>query len=109
MSKSRSRSEQKLSEVSALRENEERFRRVFEEGPLAMALVDKGFRLTHVNSRFCEMLGYTEAELISRMFPEISHPDDIDKGKALAEQVFRGKIPYDTIEKRYLTNPSLPT
>ena len=103
MSKSRWKSEEKLREASVLWEDEERFRRVFEEGPLAMVLVDKGFRLTHVNSRFCEMLGYTEAELISRTFPEISHPDDIDKDIALAEQVFRGEIPYYTIEKRYLT------
>ena len=49
------------------------------------------------------MLGYTEAELISRTFTEITHPDDIDKDVALAAQVRRGEIPYYTIGKRYLT------
>ena len=49
------------------------------------------------------MLAYTEAELISRTFSEITHPDDIDKDVVLAEQVLQGEIPYYTIGKRYLT------
>ena len=68
-----------------------------------MVLFDTGHRLTHVNTRFCDMLAYTEAELISRTFSEITHPDDIDKDVVLAEQVLQGEIPYYTIGKRYLT------
>jgi DNA-binding NtrC family response regulator len=48
---------------AALRESEERFRKVFEEGPLGMALVGQNFRLIEVNPAFCRMLGYTEQEL----------------------------------------------
>jgi PAS domain-containing protein len=42
----------------ALRESEEQFRRVFEEGPLGLALVGKNFRFTKVNSALCQMVGY---------------------------------------------------
>ena len=98
---SRNETQERL-ERAALRESEERFRRVFEEGPLAMALVDEGYRLTHVNQRFCELLGYSEAELIALTFPEITHRDDVVGEVELAGQVFRGDIPSYAIEKRYL-------
>ena len=48
--------EQKKSEA-ALRESEERFRRVFEEGPLGLALVGKDYRFEKVNSALCRMAG----------------------------------------------------
>ena len=87
---------------SALRESEERFRKVFEEGPLGMALVDQDYRLAEVNPAFCRMLGYTEQELTSLGFPDITHPEDLNKDTALAEKLFRGNIPSYSMEKRYL-------
>lgn len=59
----------------SLRENEERSQRVFEEGPLGMALVDLDFRFTKVNTMFCKMLGYSKRELLSMTFKDIIHPD----------------------------------
>jgi len=47
----------------ALRESEERFRRVFEEGPLGLALVGKAYRFEKVNSALCKMVGYDEEAL----------------------------------------------
>ena len=87
---------------AALRESEERFRKVFEEGPLGMALVGQDYRLVEVNPAFCLMLGYTEQELTAVAFPDITHPDDRNKDTALAEKLFRGDIPSYRIEKRYL-------
>ena len=52
----------------ALRESEERFRRVFEEGPLGLALVGKDYRFVKVNSALCQMVGYSEAELRPNVF-----------------------------------------
>lgn len=89
--------------VAELREGEQRFRRIFDAGPLGMALVDRDYRFTRVNARFCEMLGYTEAELAQATFPQITHPDDVEKDVTLAEHVFDGEIPFYQIEKRYLT------
>jgi PAS domain S-box-containing protein len=89
--------------VAELREDEQRFRRIFDEGPLGMAMVDRDYRFTRVNARFREMLGYTEAELEGVTFPQITHPDDVEKDVKLAEHVFDGEIPFYQIEKRYLT------
>ncbi len=46
-----------------LRESEERFRKIFEEGPLGMAIVDLDYRFVKVNAMLSPMLGYTEQEL----------------------------------------------
>ena len=43
----------------ALIQSEERFRRIFEDGPLGMALVDTDFRFVVVNRKFCQSAGYT--------------------------------------------------
>jgi len=41
---------------AAVRESEERFRRVFEEGPLGLALVGRDYRFLKVNSALCQIV-----------------------------------------------------
>jgi len=85
-----------------LQESEERFRRVFEEGPLGLALVGKDHRFLKVNGSLCEMVGYPEAELIRKTFGDITHPDDVRADIELAQQLFKCKIPFYRIQKRYV-------
>jgi PAS domain S-box-containing protein len=87
---------------AALREARERFRRVFEDGPVAMALVGDDFRLTEVNDAFCRLTGYSAQELAALTFADITHPDDVDTGLRLARKVFAGELPSFSIDKRYL-------
>jgi PAS domain S-box-containing protein len=93
--------EQKKSEA-ALRESEERFRRVFEEGPLGMALVSRDYRFERVNNALCRMVDYDQAELIKLSFIDVTHPEDVRADVDLAEQLFRGEIPFYRIHKRYV-------
>jgi PAS domain S-box-containing protein len=93
--------EHKQSEA-ALRESEERFRRVFEEGPLGLALVGKDYRFLNANAALCQMLGYQEDELIQKTFADITHPDDVRADIEFAERLFRREIPFYRIQKRYL-------
>jgi PAS domain S-box-containing protein len=60
----------------ALRDSEERFRRVFEQNPLGMATADLDGRLREVNPALCQMLGYTAEELNRLSYLDIVHPDD---------------------------------
>jgi PAS domain S-box-containing protein len=93
--------EQKKAEA-ALRESEERFRRVFEEGPLGFALVGTDYRFVKVNSALCQLLGYDETQLVQMSFVDITHPDDVRADVDLADQLFKGEIPYYRLQKRYM-------
>ncbi len=86
---------------AALRESEERFRRIFEEGPLGLALVGRDYRFTKVNSALCEMVGYPESELVHKTFAEITHPDDVQADVELAKRLFKREIPSYCMQKRY--------
>jgi PAS domain S-box-containing protein len=85
-----------------LRESEERFRRVFEEGPLGVALVGRDHRFVKVNNAFCQMVGFDEAELVRMSFVDITHPDDVRADVELAEQLFKREIPSFRMQKRYV-------
>jgi two-component system cell cycle sensor histidine kinase/response regulator CckA len=87
---------------SALRESEERFRRVFEEGPLGLALVGKDYHFLKVNGALCQIVGYSEAELLQMSFPDITHPDDLGANVELAEKLFKREIPFYQLQKRYV-------
>jgi len=90
----------------ALRESEERFRNIFAEAPIGMAVVGLDGRLLQVNKAFCEMLGYHQQELISRSLSAITHPDDVGKDGLLAAQALAGTITSYKVEKRYLRKNS---
>ena len=83
-------------------ESEERFRKVFEEGPLGIVLLGLDGQIQHCNHRFCEMLGYSEQEIIALGLADISHSEDWQKDFELGSRLLNGEIPNYTIEKRYV-------
>ena len=87
----------------ALKESEERFRKVFEEGPLGMAManLDDGI-FTGVNNAFCTMLGYTEKELKNLSFKDITHPNSLSVDKQAVKKMQQGRINLHQTEKQYL-------
>ncbi|MDP3090596.1 MAG: PAS domain S-box protein [Nitrospira sp.] len=89
--------------TTQLRESEERFRRIFDSAPIGMGLVGPDGRFMRVNDAFCSMVGYSPAELASKTFSDITHPQDAAADRRLAEQVFTGKLQAYQLEKQYLT------
>jgi PAS domain S-box-containing protein len=87
----------------ALRVSEERFRKVFEEGPIGFALVGPDYRITKVNAALCRMVGYSDAELTGKAFREITYPGDPYVDASLGELLFSGEVPLLKMEKRYVT------
>lgn len=86
----------------ALRESEERFRKLFYDAPIGMVLVGLDHRIVDTNDAFCKMLGYSPEELTQMTFVEITHPDDIEIDLSFVEQAIRGEITHYQIEKRYI-------
>jgi PAS domain S-box-containing protein len=89
--------------AAALRESEEHFRQVFEEGPLGMVVssVSEG-RFTAANSALSQMLGYGEDELTGKTFAEITHPDDRARDVEAVQRIRDGQLSRYKTEKRYL-------
>lgn len=87
---------------TALRESEERFRRAFDDAAIGMALIAPGGRFLSVNHSLCDMVGYSEAELLSCCFQDITHPDDLNADLDAAHQVLTGEQRIYQVEKRYI-------
>lgn len=83
--------------------NELRFRTIFENAAIGIALVDMIGRPFRSNPALQKMLGYTEEELHSMDFSEFTHPEDVEKDVEQYERMIEGEIDFYQMEKRYLT------
>jgi PAS domain S-box-containing protein len=86
----------------ALRESEERFRRVFEEGTTGMVMLDEKFHFIKVNPAFASMLGFSPEELQTMTFADVTHPDHVQQDVEQVRRMLRGEISEYRTEKRYL-------
>jgi PAS domain S-box-containing protein len=87
---------------SALRESEELFRTVFEQAAVGVAQVLPNGCFAKVNSRFCEITGYTEKEILRLTFREITCPEDLQNDDKRLNQVLSDEINSFGVEKRYI-------
>jgi len=86
----------------ALRESEQLYRSTFELAAVGVAHVSPDGRWLRVNQKLCDIVGYTEAELLGLTFQEITHPDDLGADLAELDRLVRGEIPTFSMEKRYI-------
>lgn len=83
-----------------LRESEERFRIAFEDAAVGIALMANDGYFIQVNQTLCRILGYSEEELLSKTWVEITEPDDLDGCFDWLKRVKAGEqSPY---EKRFV-------
>lgn len=75
----------------ALRMSEEQFRGAFDASAIGMGMVDPEGEWLRVNPALCEIIGYSEEELVGSPILALSHPDDLNSmvdlmGKLLASE-----------------------
>ncbi|VTS08798.1 PAS domain S-box protein [Tuwongella immobilis] len=92
--------ERKQAEVN-LRASEARFRNIIRNSAIGMALVSPDGRFMQANPALCQILGYSESELVGKTVVELTHPDDFHLDWDQAKQLMAGKIDRYTQEKRY--------
>ena len=85
------------------RQSEKRFRIVFENAPMGIAIADLDGKFIEVNHAFYNMLGYSKSEVKHLSFFNITHPDDRKDTQRLSEEVRSGKCDSYMQEKRYLS------
>ena len=86
---------------NALRESEERFRRIFQDAPIGIILNNTDGKTLLVNPAFCQLLGYTESELKEINFYQFTHPDDLSQELPYIQSCLQGEINNYKMEKRY--------
>ncbi len=84
-----------------LRLSEQRFRRLFEQIPLGIAVVGPDLRFQTVNPALCRMLGYAEEELVGRPFSSVTDPADVPLSLTETGRVLAGEAPVARFRKRY--------
>lgn len=92
-----------LKQVEAkLRESEEKFRRAFEDAATGEVLASPEGKLLQVNRSFCEIVGYSEPELLDKTFSEITYFEDRKLDLDYLQRILSGEIRIYQTEKRYI-------
>ena len=84
-----------------MKESEARFRQTFELAASGICHVVDG-RFVRVNRSLCEILGYSERELLGKHVKDISHADDRDVTDPERARIRAGEIDSARFEKRYV-------
>lgn len=82
---------------------EHSFRSAIENSiPSGIAVVNLDGKQTYVNPAFCEMIGWSESELIGSKAPFVYWPpEEVDSITSAMAQVIEGKLPPDGFELRF--------
>ncbi|MEO6017527.1 MAG: PAS domain S-box protein [Polaromonas sp.] len=86
----------------ALREREKQMASAFENSPIGMALTDPGGHWLKVNRSLCQMLGYSETEMMQQSLQRITHPQDWPGCLDRLEKLLAGGCDHFQAENRYL-------
>ena len=85
-----------------MRQTDPAFRAIFEDSPIGICVLDQNLKVIDVNGAYCEMLGRTEAEMMGSLIPDVTHPDDRDRGINMVSRVLSGELSHYTYDKRYI-------
>jgi diguanylate cyclase (GGDEF)-like protein/PAS domain S-box-containing protein len=86
---------------AALQESEAHFRSAFDHAA-GMALVTPDGRWLKINRSLCEIIGYSEKELLATNFQAITHRDDLNAVLTNINHLLEGKRSTCQLEKRYV-------
>ncbi|MDX3929351.1 MAG: PAS domain S-box protein [Shinella sp.] len=86
---------------AALRESEARFRGIVGQVTAGIAETDLTGRFVHVNERYCDIVGYTQAELCRMRMQDITHPEDLPHNAEQFQKLVLTGADF-VVEKRYI-------
>ncbi|MGY2766140.1 PAS domain S-box protein [Thermostichus sp. MS-CIW-26] len=86
----------------SLQYQQDLFQSLFEQAPVGMAVTDAAGHLLKVNQSFCQLTGYTEAELLGMNYADLTHPEDLRQEAIYVEEARAGRRRAYRMEKRYI-------
>jgi diguanylate cyclase (GGDEF)-like protein/PAS domain S-box-containing protein len=81
---------------------EAHFATVFQQAPTGKALVNLHGQFTEVNTKLCELTGYSRSALLNKCFADITHPEDLQGDLSRHAALVEGTRDAYSVEKRYL-------
>lgn len=87
---------------ASLRESRDRLAKTEEFSLVMVTHVGLDGRWLKVPTRLCELLGYSESELLADKFMSVTHPDDVEADWSQCQRIIRGEIKSFELEKRYI-------
>jgi PAS domain S-box-containing protein len=87
--------------TAALETSEQNSRQTFEDAPIGMAVVGLDERFRQTNGALCEMLGYSQEELLSLSPMDLTYPDDLAETRRAARDMLESRMKHSS-EKRYV-------
>lgn len=92
-----------------LHESDERFRGLFRNIPIGIAVEDLAGKLLFVNPALCSMLGYSDKELVGTQSREILAREQNDEDALMFEHLRHGLIDQYRTEKQFIRNDGTRT
>ena len=93
---------EKLRIHAALRDSEERLRVTFNTTAVGFATLTPTTYFVDVNEAFCDIVGYSRAELLTMNYDALTHPNDVKSTQDHIGQLLSGEVPSFVIEKLFL-------
>jgi len=89
--------------TAALAASERSFRTFFELASVGVAQIDaRSGCFRKINRKYCEIVGYSEEEMLQRAARDMTHPEDLEIDLQQRRDLVAGRITEYTFEKRYL-------
>jgi PAS domain S-box-containing protein len=86
----------------ALRAAEELFHTAFEAAPFGMCLTALDGKFLQANAALCQLLGYSQQELVAGAWAAITHPDDMERSRQAGYRLMGSPASSVELEKRYI-------
>ncbi len=93
---------EKIKLTDTLRQKEEFFRAVFEQAAVGINIATADGKLAKVNQKMCQMFGYTEAELLTMTWMDLTPPEFLIRGLEFTAKRHRGEIGNQQLEKQMI-------
>ena len=81
--------------------SEQRFRATFEQAAVGIAHVSPEGRFLRVNKKFCDIVGYSEEEMLALTFQDITHRDNLNADIEYLRQLLNRELETYSTDKRY--------
>ena len=87
----------------ASQERENLFRAIFEQAAVGIAQLSLSGQFIKVNQKFCDILGYSTAELSTKNYRDITASESHDINRQFIQELWENKTRYFSLEKKYIT------